>query len=110
MIIPSSLLNSYTTNEGSIQNFARSYKKFGLNIDENGDLVYREWAPGAKGLSLVRLSMILKDTNNSLEISTVGTGKAIGVLGMTSVFGPSQYPETAKESSQLSMKAGTSAA
>lgn len=44
---------TFTANEGSIANFARSYKKFGLNINQNGDLVYREWAPQAKGLSLV---------------------------------------------------------
>jgi 1,4-alpha-glucan branching enzyme len=33
--------------------FAHSYKKFGLNVNEEGDLEYREWAPNAKELSLV---------------------------------------------------------
>lgn len=32
---------------GSFENFARSYKKFGLNINKDGDLEYREWAPAA---------------------------------------------------------------
>lgn len=48
-----SLLNKFTEDEGSFIDFYRSYKKFGLNINEDGDLVYREWAPGAAGLSLV---------------------------------------------------------
>lgn len=47
-------LSKFEDNEGGFLNFARSYKKFGLNINESGDLVYREWAPGAKQLSLVR--------------------------------------------------------
>jgi len=52
----------FTAEAGSFIDFARSYKKFGLNIDINGNLVYREWAPGAREVSLVRsnyLSFIL---------------------------------------------------
>jgi 1,4-alpha-glucan branching enzyme len=31
---------------------ARSFKKFGLHLQANGDLVYHEWAPAAQALSL----------------------------------------------------------
>lgn len=34
--------------------FTRSYKKYGLNINKNGDLEYKEWAPAAREVSLVR--------------------------------------------------------
>lgn len=45
--------NQFKDNEGGLLEFARSYKKFGLNINKDGDLEYREWAPSAKGVSLV---------------------------------------------------------
>lgn len=66
--------------------FARSYKRFGLNVNENGDLVYREWAPAAKGISLVNnlFRLIMKI---SLEISIIGTERAIGAKGMILGFG-----------------------
>lgn len=44
----------FESEAGTFLEFTRSYKKFGLNINADGDLVYREWAPGAKELSLVR--------------------------------------------------------
>jgi 1,4-alpha-glucan branching enzyme len=37
---------------GSLLEFAHSYNKFGLNINQDGDLEYREWAPNAKEVSL----------------------------------------------------------
>lgn len=49
----SSWRNLFEAEAGSFLDFAHSYKKFGLNINENGDLEYREWAPNAKGVSLV---------------------------------------------------------
>ena len=39
--------------EGGLLEVARSFKKFGLHVKENGDLVYHEWAPSAQALSLV---------------------------------------------------------
>ncbi|RAO74027.1 uncharacterized protein BHQ10_010039 [Talaromyces amestolkiae] len=33
--------------EGGLEKFSRGYEKFGFNIKENGDIVYREWAPSA---------------------------------------------------------------
>jgi 1,4-alpha-glucan branching enzyme len=46
--------NQFESEAGTFLEFTRSYKKFGLNINADGDLVYREWAPGAKELSIVR--------------------------------------------------------
>jgi len=43
----------FAKNEGSFREFARSYNKFGLNINSDGDQVYREWAPAAKEVSIV---------------------------------------------------------
>lgn len=43
---------------GSFRDFARSYKKFGLNINAKGDLEYREWAPSARELSIVYHTII----------------------------------------------------
>ena len=28
--------------------FAKSYERYGVFINEDGDIQYREWAPGAK--------------------------------------------------------------
>ncbi len=47
-----SLKHQYADNEGSFENFYRSYNKYGLQLKENGDIEYREWAPCAKALSL----------------------------------------------------------
>ena len=38
--------------EGSLLNVARSYTKYGLNLQPNGDITYKEWAPEAKSLSI----------------------------------------------------------
>lgn len=38
---------------GSLESFYRSYESYGLNKNEKGELVYREWAPDAKALSLI---------------------------------------------------------
>lgn len=46
-------MKDFSAEAGSFLDFARSYTKYGLNINAKGDLEYREWAPGAKELSLV---------------------------------------------------------
>ncbi len=39
---------------GSLYNFASAYKKFGFHLSEDqSTLIYREWAPAAKGLYLI---------------------------------------------------------
>ncbi|KAE8376919.1 pectin lyase fold/virulence factor [Aspergillus bertholletiae] len=39
--------------EGGLDTFSKSYEKFGLNVQSNGDIVYREWAPNAVQAQLV---------------------------------------------------------
>jgi 1,4-alpha-glucan branching enzyme len=46
-------IERFTQEAGSFIEFTRSYKKFGLNINKDGDLEYREWAPSARELSIV---------------------------------------------------------
>ena len=45
-------LNEIVKNEKSLVNFSKSYENMGLNLLPNGDIKYREYAPGAKGISL----------------------------------------------------------
>ncbi len=33
-------------------NIGRSYNKYGLNVMPNGDVVYKEWAPGAQSIAI----------------------------------------------------------
>ncbi|KIJ56754.1 glycoside hydrolase family 13 protein [Sphaerobolus stellatus SS14] len=44
---------SIVKNEGGYDNFTKGYLKFGLNLQPNGDVVYREWAPNAKEAYLI---------------------------------------------------------
>ncbi|KIY50326.1 glycoside hydrolase family 13 protein [Fistulina hepatica ATCC 64428] len=39
--------------EGSYDNFTKGYLKFGLNVSEDGHVVYREWAPNARRAYLI---------------------------------------------------------
>lgn len=38
--------------EGGLVNISRSFNKFGLHVQENGDIQFQEWAPGAKSMSI----------------------------------------------------------
>lgn len=33
--------------EGGLEKFSKGTEKFGFNVQNNGDIVYREWAPNA---------------------------------------------------------------
>jgi len=33
--------------EGGYDKFSKGYEKFGLNVNEKGEITYREWAPNA---------------------------------------------------------------
>jgi len=62
------------TNEGDFMKFARSYQRYGVFVNGDGDIEYREWAPAAKGLSLVNITItILTLCVDSSEISMGGT-------------------------------------
>jgi len=45
-------LDIFAGAEGGLEKIARSYKKFGLNVQENGDITLMEWAPNAKSMSI----------------------------------------------------------
>jgi len=38
--------------EGGLVNIGKSYEKYGLNVQPNGDIEYVEWAPNANGLTI----------------------------------------------------------
>src|SRR5690606_1257675 len=38
---------------GAILTWMQGYEKYGLNVKPNGDIVYREWAPGVVSASLI---------------------------------------------------------
>lgn len=80
-----SLKGQFEGEAGSFTDFARSYKKFGLNINSDGKLEYREWAPGAKALSLVSFYSTLVPC--SLESSMDGTERRIHAQETTLVCG-----------------------
>ncbi|CAG8573050.1 1876_t:CDS:10 [Diversispora eburnea] len=48
-----SWVDNINKNEGGYDPFTRGYEKFGINVDKNGDIIYREWAPGAQSASLI---------------------------------------------------------
>lgn len=75
---------------GSFLEFTRSYNKYGLNINKDGDLEYREWAPAAREVSLV-IRCFINGFIYSLEILMVGTEKHINVQEMILVCGPLYY-------------------
>ncbi|XP_069745270.1 1,4-alpha-glucan-branching enzyme-like isoform X2 [Narcine bancroftii] len=49
----SSLVKRIIANEGSLDKFSRGYESFGMNQHANGGIYCKEWAPGAKSVSLV---------------------------------------------------------
>lgn len=44
---------SIVNHEGGYDSFSKAYLKFGFNVQPNGDIVYREWAPNAKETCLI---------------------------------------------------------
>ncbi|XP_059506063.1 1,4-alpha-glucan-branching enzyme isoform X2 [Stegostoma tigrinum] len=48
-----SLARSIEENEGNLDQFSRSYESFGVNRLADGGVYCKEWAPGAKSVSLV---------------------------------------------------------
>ena len=77
----------FEKNAGSLLEFAHSYNKFGLNINQDGDLEYREWAPNAKEVSLVCIQCFYLFLF-SLETSMIGIVILTSVKKMTSECGP----------------------
>ncbi|XP_078264740.1 heat shock factor 2-binding protein [Rhinoraja longicauda] len=48
-----SLVKRIDTSEGNLDKFSRGYESFGINQQANGGVYCKEWAPGAKAVSLV---------------------------------------------------------
>ena len=46
------ILHDIESNEQSLSHFAKSYENMGVHLLPNGDIQYREYAPGCKGISL----------------------------------------------------------
>lgn len=46
-------INKINASEGGLEKFSRGYERYGLNVAPNGDVVYREWAPGAVSANLI---------------------------------------------------------
>ena len=46
------VLGELERNEQSLINFAKSYETMGVHVQPNGDITYREYAPGCKGVAL----------------------------------------------------------
>jgi len=80
-----SWIERFTEEAGSFTEFTRSYKKFGLNINADGDLEYREWAPAAREVSIVIDTFLI---SHSSVTSINGIVNPTSSLRMTLVFGP----------------------
>ena len=39
--------------EGGYDTFSKGFEKFGLNVTDKGEIVYREWAPNAREAALI---------------------------------------------------------
>lgn len=46
-------LKTIDETEGGLEKFSRGWEKYGFNVNENGDIMYREWAPNATQANLI---------------------------------------------------------
>ncbi|KAL1978884.1 hypothetical protein VTN31DRAFT_1743 [Thermomyces dupontii] len=63
--------------EGGLEKFSRGYERFGLTVNERGDITYREWAPNAVEAHLIG------DFNNWDRKATPMTRDPFGVWEVT---------------------------
>ncbi|KMU84956.1 1,4-alpha-glucan-branching enzyme [Coccidioides immitis H538.4] len=63
--------------EGGLDRFSKGYERLGLNVQSNGDIVYREWAPNATDAHLIG------DFNNWNRTATPMKKDAFGVWEVT---------------------------
>lgn len=45
--------DTFQDHEGGYDKFTKGYLRFGFNVDKNGEVVYREWAPNARQANLI---------------------------------------------------------
>ncbi|KAI0321955.1 glycoside hydrolase [Amylostereum chailletii] len=69
--------DTISQHEGGYDAFTKGYEKFGFNVKQDGSVVYREWAPGAKEATLIG------DFNDWNRISHPLTKDAYGVWEVT---------------------------
>ncbi|GAA5860265.1 hypothetical protein JCM8547_003447 [Rhodosporidiobolus lusitaniae] len=46
-------LDTIDQHEGGVDKFSQAYTSYGLHVQENGDVTYREWAPNAETAALI---------------------------------------------------------
>lgn len=46
-------IDKFNKCEGGLDQFSKSYEKYGIHMQPNGDIVYREWAPNAFTAALI---------------------------------------------------------
>lgn len=52
--------------------FPKGYEKFGLNVQPNGDIIYREWAPNALTATLIGEFSMCSLPKSIPELSLIG--------------------------------------
>ena len=72
-----SWIRSIDDTEGGLEKFSRGFEKFGFNINGNGDIVYREWAPNAEQ------AFLIGDFNGWNREATPMTKNQFGVFELT---------------------------
>ena len=66
------------SSEGGLDKFAKGYNKFGFNVHENGEIVYREWAPNASEAVLIG-EFSLTFPNSSTRLLSESLFQTIGI-------------------------------
>ena len=46
-------IKTINDHEGGLDKFSKGFLRYGFNVQENGDIVYREWAPNATQAFLI---------------------------------------------------------
>lgn len=46
-------INKIDISEGGVEKFSQGTEKFGLNVDKDNNIIYREWAPNATEAFLI---------------------------------------------------------
>nr|GEU98143.1 1,4-alpha-glucan-branching enzyme 1, chloroplastic/amyloplastic-like isoform X1 [Tanacetum cinerariifolium] len=78
-------------NEGSLEEFAKGYLKFGLNREE-GNVVYREWAPAAEEAQLIGDFNGWDGSNHKMEKNQFG----VWTIKIPDVNGTSAIPHNSR--------------
>lgn len=88
--------------EGGYDSFSKGYLKFGFNVQENNDIIYREWAPNAKE------AYIIGDFNNWSRASHPMSKNEYGVweIKLPSIDGKPAIPHDSKVKISMILPSG----